>query len=933
MTRKLAPVRLAAALALVTVHGTHLASLCDAAAFTPPPPPLPPIADRLRRIQTFTELRGSFKSNDKALEHEKTPYCQVPHRPRRRRHLQQQDTTLHDTCVSARQARIRTPLSTLSSIVLSSAISKPAAYGSDLDGVSSFYSTLRQYYPDALPSTALADKVLATLIERSYRQADYVLIGSSLCNDGGASTSVTGSEVYDRISSGLNVDRSGGNNKPIPPQGVTNLAGVAGIPFAGPSGFDTFFSYVPSGSGGKVFIMYGPSVALTEDGVMGPLSSDSGSRTGEGGCNAIVEAYNSLRDETKGQTTSPSLGGVKQIEQAYLVKELRKRLPRLNLASIADSDQGGQTGAFAKFTYATYDIISDLLLKEVENTMQTKKATFWDDVSEIVMLGGITILQQGGRTNFGEYFKPIIFQSMTKTPGQTFVVTDNLFGSLVDGGERKTSSSSGGGGNVALVGKKRAENTPNVDFDLSSMIVDARKVDGGSAPAPPLPPLPSEGAAAVSIPDFDFDIDITEESIKKGAAAFGGAAVVGGIIAAWGSDKDMSPGPAPASEQQELAPNTSRDQTYGTTVRLPTTKAPEGMPTLINWRRNANDGSISGNIYGAPNYLDGSYITTSPIQGTPYSGAVAESSSGSRYYLGATPKPGMALMTGKKILTSSKPRTTASLETGTPVSPVPSSVQEQKSSGFLGLAFGRNNLPLPSNPATSSIIASLIQAVAATDRGQLASRAQRGNAASLIMGLEALSPIKTPTETPRIEGTWELLYTDGSLLLTSPFFLSRCSLCDNTRELAKFKKSLNNLQKSSILEDIGSVREIVTERSVVSEIDIASEGTIVTKATIQPTLSGTAWEVSASSTELRGSNVSVDLVRQLLDIKTGASVSGGDLVPGTVATLRTTYLDDSIRVSRDTSGTAFVFKKVSGSTRPKQYSRRKGKSTKPIKIL
>jgi hypothetical protein len=201
------------------------------------------------------------------------------------------------------------------------------------------------------------------------------------------------------------------------------------------------------------------------------------------------------------------------------------------------------------------------------------------------------------------------------------------------------------------------------------------------------------------------------------------------------------------------------------------------------------------------------------------------------------------------------------------------------------------------------------------------------------MGLEALSPIKTPTETPRIEGMWVLLYTDGPLLLTSPFFLSRCSLCDNTRELVKFKTSLSNLQKSSILKGIGTVREIVTERSLVSEIELCSEATIVTKATIQSTLSGTAWEVSASSTELRGSNVSVDLVRRLLDIKTGASVPGGDLVPGTAATLRTTYLDDSIRVSRDTSGTAFVFKKVSGSTRPTQYSRRKGKSTKPIKIL
>ena len=907
------------------------------------------------------------------------------------------------------------PLSTLLPSILFSSVSaissgvtavdRPpanAAYADDLPvPVPTFYATLRRHYPNAQPSAALAGRTLATLYERNYYGAgNFVLLGSSLCNDGGGTG--TSSEVYNQISAGLlddnpKVSTDGGERSSG--GGENNLAGVGGIPFAGPSGFDAFFSSVPSsggsggnsaiggsGSGGKAkaLIVYGPTVGITDGGEMGA----------GGGCNAIVLAYNALREEVRGKAMSagtgtgtsapapapapaPALGGVQQIEMLYLIKELRKRLPLSKMNLAADSGSIGDEAAsqeavnddLAKITYATYDIISDLLQKEVDTIMQrTKRDTFWDDFGELVMLGGITIspttkVGGGGRSTsssaaLGEYFQPIIFQSLTKTPGQTFVVTDNLLDTLADtsGGKARKKTREGVG--VGVGGGRADKSPPNdADFDLSSLIIDARKADVGAAQSPPIqksspnddgsldlssmivdarkagmgaapPPSPMKKS-----PTVPAALDISDETIKKGAVAFGGAAVVGGAFAALGSGgngdvaKGDSPAAGPASRQP--APTAPYSSRRSSTMQLPSNQPPADLPMLVKWRRNANDGSISGNIYGSKSFSDGSYITTSPTQGTPYSGDVIETSSGSRYYLGERPERGMTMMLAKNIQTSTKPRTTSTVQLSSQrLAPPPAQSNQKQKSVFEGW-FGRREKPkkqvmspLPTNPATASIIASLSSAVTGTDRGQSVSRAQKAEVASLIAGLEALAPIQSPTESPRIEGTWELMYTDTSLVLTSPFFLARRGQCRNAGvggELA-FKRRLNSLQGSSTFGTIGTVRQIVTQGRLISEIELTSsiEGAIVSEATIRPTLSGTAWDVFLSSTELRGSNV--DLVRQLLNIKTGATLPGGDLFADTRTTFATTYLDDTIRISRDENGGCFVFQKVSDKTRATDYS-------------
>ena len=57
--------------------------------------------------------------------------------------------------------------------------------------------------------------------------------------------------------------------------------------------------------------------------------------------------------------------------------------------------------------------------------------------------------------------------------------------------------------------------------------------------------------------------------------------------------------------------------------------APRGVPTITGWRQN-RDGSISGRIFGSPNFGEGEAVTTSPITGDGLGGTVVETSSGSR---------------------------------------------------------------------------------------------------------------------------------------------------------------------------------------------------------------------------------------------------------------------------------------------------------------
>ena len=362
-----------------------------------------------------------------------------------------------------------------------------------------------------------------------------------------------------------------------------------------------------------------------------------------------------------------------------------------------------------------------------------------------------------------------------------------------------------------------------------------------------------------------------------------------------------------------------------------------GVPEITKWRQNDNDGSISGQIYGSPAYPDGSYITTSPITGDASvirTGQVVRTASGSQYYLGKRPEPSMPWSFGAdkgseaRAPTYSVPppttkdsyRATVSLPTQSP----PRTAAQKEEQPLLSRLFsgtGKKRAPAPKvDPAAVSLIEILEEEIDGTDRGLFGFSSRKGKITSLIRDLEGLNPVSNPAESALNMGTWELIYSDTNFFLTSPFFLARQDACSAARGGKAFARYMTSLQSSSSLGSIGTVRQIITESELISEINTISDsidGAIVSTASIRPTLSGRAWDMSLSSLEVRGSNTFV--VRQLMDIKNGSNLPGGDVLKRSRALLETTYLDGSTRVSRDAAGGASVFRKILDGTNPTDF--------------
>jgi len=145
---------------------------------------------------------------------------------------------------------------------------------------------------------------------------------------------------------------------------------------------------------------------------------------------------------------------------------------------------------------------------------------------------------------------------------------------------------------------------------------------------------------------------------------------------------------------------------------------------------------------------------------------------------------------------------------------------------------------------------------------------------------------------------------------------------------------------------IGKVRQVVNTSHVTSEFEVSAgavpflsdltpfkysgglpvaiRGAIVSTATIESN-SGDAWRLLMDTVEVKGSNI--PLLRQALDagvrLKTrdlGAAL--GQVVP-TYANpqplFRTTYLDATLRISRDQDGKLFVYTRTSAVTLPTDY--------------
>jgi hypothetical protein len=75
--------------------------------------------------------------------------------------------------------------------------------------------------------------------------------------------------------------------------GHFSLGGLAGIPFAGQTGFGAFAAHVPDG--GNIFILFAPHCAVSEDGKVGYYHRNGQAEVSTA-CGAAIGAYKSVKD-------------------------------------------------------------------------------------------------------------------------------------------------------------------------------------------------------------------------------------------------------------------------------------------------------------------------------------------------------------------------------------------------------------------------------------------------------------------------------------------------------------------------------------------------------------------------------------------------------------------------------------------------------------
>jgi hypothetical protein len=185
----------------------------------------------------------------------------------------------------------------------------------------------------------------------------------------------------------------------------------------------------------------------------------------------------------------------------------------------------------------------------------------------------------------------------------------------------------------------------------------------------------------------------------------------------------------------------------------------------------------------------------------------------------------------------------------------------------------------------------------------------------LVSQLEALNPTANPSS--NCEGEWDLCLSSTQFFRSSPFFQSiRVAMGDSNKAMAENAFDIHD--RATTASRVGRVRQSITRDQLVSEVDLEvgllpglpfrAKGTVVTTASLQ-VVSPETWETRIESTSVKGSNV--PLFNQMLEdlnfdfpVNNVYSTLLGE-VP--VVELKTFYVDEGIRITRDVDDNFYVF--------------------------
>eukprot|EP00541_Cyclophora_tenuis_P008579 CAMPEP_0116557712 /NCGR_PEP_ID=MMETSP0397-20121206/9393_1 /TAXON_ID=216820 /ORGANISM="Cyclophora tenuis, Strain ECT3854" /LENGTH=408 /DNA_ID=CAMNT_0004083201 /DNA_START=166 /DNA_END=1392 /DNA_ORIENTATION=+ len=301
--------------------------------------------------------------------------------------------------LTARMARIIAPIMSLAlagwwnrpaealahqqQLLLSTTSSSPARTTTVFD------QTVQRYFPNAMPSTKVANLVHKFLVARNFK-ATNTLYGTSFCPD-----EINSKPNNKSLSSALQRRLSANQN------GAFTLGGLGGLPFVGISGMKAFLSHCPTKEG-KVIIAFGPHVGVSESGTVGKVER-LGQTAPTTSCGAAIGAYQAIR-ANHNRRRHPPLPSISDFQEDYIIRQLQTTL---DMKSVASDDE-----VASRVTKQMFGVIVSMLMEQLHACWQDP--SFWENISEVVLVGGITINRGPNHGPQEDYFQPKVLQSFTK---------------------------------------------------------------------------------------------------------------------------------------------------------------------------------------------------------------------------------------------------------------------------------------------------------------------------------------------------------------------------------------------------------------------------------------------------------------------------------------------------------------------------------------
>lgn len=193
-------------------------------------------------------------------------------------------------------------------------------------------------------------------------------------------------------------------------EGAFELGGLAGIPFVGRSGLGAYAHHVPDKDtqAGKLLILYGPHVGISETGDVGKIRRVGRAKL-SGSCGAGIGAYQAIAKSSK-------LGVSKDYDfsEEYIIQELQKRISK----DPSPLDRKNQVDPIVYTTYQVYCMSRDLLYSSVASSGTL------EECDEIAMVGGVIVNQYGDT----DYFQPLSFQAVRKVESKNMYEITDLYG-------------------------------------------------------------------------------------------------------------------------------------------------------------------------------------------------------------------------------------------------------------------------------------------------------------------------------------------------------------------------------------------------------------------------------------------------------------------------------------------------------------------------